>query len=383
MSFLSATLLIPACAIGAGLLSFPVLTGLSGLFPSSINIVLCWLFTTVSGLMILELTYLLKEQKKTDIHFFSINEYFLPKPLQWLSLFIFIFMCYASLIAYSDAIGPTISAFFDFGIEKKNIGLFGLTIIGCLMLLSKKMLCKINNIFTPGMLLSYLVLLAYGVYSYDNATAFAHSDLSQMTNSLPIIIAAFSYAFVIPSMVSILQSPKKVAKYSIICGTSLNCIIYLLWNASVLGSLPLHALQQAYQAGAPVTSVFQNNTLLLIGNIFALFALFTSFISISLSIMDYWKDHLKHNNQGMIWALIFIPVTSVFLLFDKLFLWIFSITGGYGDSILFGFLPAYMIYVAKKKHKDFYYSNVILIGVCLFAGLILGVQIKLDFSHFW
>lgn len=382
MSFLSATLLIPACAIGAGLLSFPVITGLSGFIPSTIAILFSWLFTSFTGMMIMELTFALKGESKKHIHFFSINEKFLPKSLQYISIFLFLFMCYLSLVAYTDAIAPTFNAFFDFKLDYKTFGVIGLFCLYILMFLDKKILFTINNILTPILFISYGALLFFGFKNYDSTILLAHTDFKFIHSSVPIIVAAFSYAFVIPSMINVMNSTKKTAFISLWIGTTINCIIYLIWNLTMLGCIPLPLLLQAYKDSAPVTSVLKGNALSISGNIFALFALLTSFISISISIIEYWQDHLKQMNKIILNSLVFLPVIILFISFDKLFLRVFSMTGGYGDSILFGILPVYMIKKASLTH-NVKLSKIITI-FSLFCGItIIGIQLILDFTSFF
>jgi tyrosine-specific transport protein len=51
-----ATLLITGCCIGAGMLGMPVMSALAGFIPTTVAMIACYVFTTITGLLILEAT---------------------------------------------------------------------------------------------------------------------------------------------------------------------------------------------------------------------------------------------------------------------------------------------------------------------------------------
>lgn len=406
MNKFSTIMLIPGCAVGAGLFSFPVITGLSGFFPSTIAIVLTAIFSTFAGLAIVELSSFLREkhlknnihlnpedrekieQEHQNMHFFSINQHFLPKSLQAIALILFLFMGYGSLVGYVAGMVPIVNSFLPnllhFSTEATThiISLFILCIFFYITHQKHKLIIYLNNIFTPLVIVVYAYLLGMAFFHFDPSMLTKHADYSKMYLNFPILLTAFSHQLMIPTIVNMMKGNKKQLRQIVLAGNAINLIVYLIWNTVILGCVSLHDIEHAFRMSHPITMVLlggQGNLFTISSNIFALITMFTSFLAISLSVKDYWADHLKINSDGL-WSQIFlfIPVIVIFFMFDKLFLWVFSSTGGYGDSILFGLLPIYMLYNAYKQGFKEYYSKGTLLFASLFFLGVFGIQVYSD-----
>src|ERR1700722_12931894 len=89
----------------------------------------------------------------------------------------------------------------------------------------------------------------------------------------------------------------------------------------------------------------KNPAISAIAQFFAFFALATSFLGISLSLFDFLKDtvHLKLNQmtQSLLFCLLILAPSLLFALrFEHAFITALELSGGIGDAILSGMVPA-------------------------------------------
>lgn len=414
-SFITTMLLIPACAIGAGLFSFPIITGLSGFVPGAVAIILTWIFSTFSGLLIADLSCEFYHDK---IHFFSLTEKLLSKPLQYLTLFSFLFICYGSLVGYLSGMmhsahvlsylpGILFILAIAYRIHSRklynhltSIQLAFLAIFCIMSLIHSNVcfilycicyystndeLCSLNNIlFLPTIILySGFSIMTMMFYNADNLSYVAHHCL---TTSFPVLLTTFSYQLMIPSMANLLDGHKHQLRKAIIAGTSINCAVYLIWYIINIGANPIQNIYMAFTQSIPITSIITHSTALqLCGNIFTFITMFTSFISILISLKDYWNDAFQSriSMNIIVPIFIFLPVILICFTCSNIFLWVFASTGGYGDSIAFGLIPIYMSYTAitHYKHKRSYPIIFYIAAVCFFS-ITCYVQLSTDLSAF-
>src|SRR5579872_6939032 len=108
-SLLGATLLITGCCIGAGMIGLPLKTALAGFLPSTAAMIVCYLFTTITGLLILEATLWFEEK----VNFSSLVDFTLGKPGKFITLFLFLALFYSLFVAYLDGSGLILSDLFS------------------------------------------------------------------------------------------------------------------------------------------------------------------------------------------------------------------------------------------------------------------------------
>ena len=399
-------MLIPACAIGAGLFSFPIIAGLSGFMPGAFAILITYGFSTFIGLLIADMCCHTYTPHHQSTHFFALTEKFLPRTLQVITLMSFLFICYGSLIGYLDGMIISMQAIQKINLPNKIYGLCLILFLTGVIYQDNRIITYITNMLFPITFIIYLYF-SYLAYSALNTTYLSHVDYTKIAIAFPTLVTAFSFQLMIPSMSRILQGNKNHLRWAIIIGTTINCLMYFAWFFIMLGINPISNLREAFLASTTLTaSIPSSHTwgFQLLGNIFAFITMFTSFTSISISIKDYWyeilstktkhnslymifKAHIEHSNMEeyhkiqkyLVQLLIFLPIAIIFLTFNKLFLWIFSSTGGYGDAIAFGLMPIYMSYIAIKHHKmSRDYPIVFYILAIAFFVFVFYIQVSAD-----
>jgi len=393
-NLIGAIFLVAGVCIGGGMLALPVDTASSGFIPSSIAMVVCWLFMTLTALLYVEANLWMEE----GTHVMTMASRLLGRFGKYVSLFLFLFMAYASLIAYVTGGGKLIEfVFLEF--FKINIGHAESCIIftlffGSILFLGTKLLGKINAILVTGMIFAYLGLLTSGISGLD-AKLLIRQNFSSMLSALPILLTIFSFQMIVPSLIPYLNRDPKLCFKAIIFGTSIPLVAYLLWQFIVLGSIPLDAefgLMFAKEMGLPATESIRyavnNNLLSVFTDFFAFFAIATSYIGISLGLFDFLADSLKLSKIGFrkvgLIALVTAPSVALGILFPKAFIFFLEITGGFGDTILNGILPIMMVwsgryYLKKQGVYSVKGGKKLLVVLFAFSVLVILAQVKNTF----
>ncbi len=360
-----AIFLVAGTCIGGGMLALPLMTGLAGFIPSSVMLIVCWVFMTSTGLLFLEANIWLGSGK----HIITMAQELLGSAGKWVTLVLYLYICYASLVAYvSVGSDLLLEVSFTGAITLNKTGaciLFGL-FFGVFIYLGTNTVGRINSLLIAGMVISYfgIVMLGTKEVSTHNLTL---SRWGSSILAIPILLTSFSFQTMMPSLTPYLKGNVKYLRWAIILGTAIPLVAYLIWDWLILGIVPLegeHGLRSAMQAALPVTRPLQyvvnNPWVYYLAGFFSFFALVTSFLGISLGLYDFLADGLKVAKRGMnkLWLtfVVFVP-TIIFAIFvPNIFLAALDSTGGYGDAILNGIIPALMVwrgrYLFKKEGEQ-------------------------------
>ncbi len=366
LSIISAAFLIGGTAIGGGMLALPVTTGFIGFMPSIFVMACAWLFMTATGLLLLEVNLWIKK----ECHIVTMAGELLGnkgKAVAWIT---YLFVCYASLVAYVDGGGRiTLQVMQTWGVElTRSQAYFAFTgFFGAFLLLSNQFLSRINIVLFIALVGAYLYMIALG--SSEVTPVFlerAQWDKPWMLACLPLMLTSFSYQWIIPSLTPLLQKNATSIRCAIIFGTTLTFLVYLCWQWLVLGVVPyegenglLFAFQEHHLATDSLTVLLKSERLAFIAKFFAFFALITSFIGMAISCLDFLSDglHIPRKGIGSIFLtlLVFVPVYYFAENFLNVFLLALDLTGGFGDAIMNGLLPVAMVWVGRyyqKRHSE-------------------------------
>jgi tyrosine-specific transport protein len=140
-------------------------------------------------------------------------------------------------------------------------------------------------------------------------------------------------------------------------GTTLALGVYLFWQWLIIGSIPQEMIQQALQAGVPVTQALQAVTgypwVYSIGRCFAFFALTTSLLGVAFSMVDFLGDGLKVDAEGkkrwVLVALTFAPPGICAAINPTIFQQALGIAGGFGEAFLNGLLPVLLVWMGRYR----------------------------------
>ncbi len=360
-SLLSAMCLVAGTCVGGGMLALPVATGVSGFIPSTFMMLLCWVGMTLSALLLLEVHLWMKE----GAHIISMASTFLGPIGKGVSWVLYLFICYASIVAYTAAGGTLVEkgilSFTGWEPSKEMGCLLFMIVFGGALFLGHRFIGRVNTLLFIAMIVAYLALVSGGVFE-ANLSLLRHRYWPTSFLAIPLLLTTFSFQTMLPSLTPYLKRNVKALRWAIIGGTTLTLIIYLIWQWMVLGVVPVSgpsSLIKALEAGEPITQFLyahlQNRWISILAEYFAFFALTTSFLGIAFGLFDFLSDGLKITPKGKgKWALNLLIVLPTFIFaayFEKIFLLALDTSGGFGDSILNGIIPALMVWVGRYVYR--------------------------------
>ena len=213
-----------------------------------------------------------------------------------------------------------------------------------------------------GLVASFIAFIVVGI-GHVKTSRLLHIDFEQSLLGLPVILTAFSYHGTIPTLYEYLERNTKQMRFAIIFGTSLPFITYVIWEYLILGIIPLtgkYSLEAALHAGqtavSPLGNLLPNSPIYMIGQFFSAFALTTSFIGVTLGLLDFLADGFKvektHINRFWLSLAIFIPPIVISLTNPGIFLTALGYAGSIGCALLLGLMPALMVWVGRYFRKE-------------------------------
>jgi tyrosine-specific transport protein len=210
-----------------------------------------------------------------------------------------------------------------------------------------------------GLGVSYFAFVLLG-YQNVNLHMLSEKNFSMAVFALPIVFTSFSYQGLIPSLTSYLHNHGNMVKRCIWIGTAIPLVIYIVWEALILGIVPIDgpnglllAKQQGQNAVYSLKQFVLSPWVYAIGQAFAFFALTTSFLGVTLGLLDFLSDGLKMAKVGLkkvaLCAGVFIPPLFVACSNPSVFLSALSYAGGIGCALLLGVMPIVMVWTGRYK----------------------------------
>lgn len=355
---LGGILLVAGCCIGAGMLGLPVLSAMAGFKPSLIMFFICWLFMVCTGLLLLEVNL----WYGGEISIITMARRTLGRTGETVSWIVFLFLFYSLMVAYVAASGSLITDFISAatGLDlHQNIGgLLFCLFFGVLLYLGIGALDWVNRLLMLGLLISYVCLVIMGA-SHVKPDLLQHQDWSAATLVIPAVIVSFGFHNMVPSLTTYFNCHEKPLKWTLIIGSAIPLLIYLVWEWLILGIVPLQDFKQALDQGEIATQALKNavgaSWILDVAEAFAFFAVVTSFLSVSLSFVDFLADGLKikktPKGKIVLALLVLGPPLICAWIYPTIFLIALNSAGGFGAVILFGILPALMVWRGRYIQK--------------------------------
>lgn len=353
------TLLVAGTSIGVGMLALPVVTAEGGFLPSIFLYILSWLFMLLTGLLILEACVWMP--KKANL--ITLSERLLGqwgKRSCWV-LYLFLFSCL--MIAHVSG-GGQITSELTGGFVSINGGMILYVLLfSPIIYFGTLWVDRVNILLMLGIGITYCVLVLSSIH-YITPSLLTRSNWSLAWGSLPVILTAFGYQSLIPTLFNYMNRNILRVRLALILGTTIPLIVYILWQVLILGIVPLEgpsglasALHKAQNAVIPLSSYLHNTTILNTGKFFALFALTTSYLGISIAFFDFLLDgfHIQSSQKGKILtcSCMFLIPLFICLINPHLFLIVLRWAGGVGVALLLGLMPILMVWSGRyyKGHS--------------------------------
>ncbi|MEA1916985.1 MAG: aromatic amino acid transport family protein [Campylobacterota bacterium] len=374
------TLLVTGNLIGAGILGMPITTGLAGFWPSMLMMVLFALGMLFSAVV------LANEANTTQNDTFnypSLYQKYLGTSGKWVATIANLIILYGLLTGYLAGGSQIIVNIVGIPTEFQPLVL--LTLFALLTLLSisgMSVIQKYNTVLMLSLWTAFFVLIFVGFEKVESAK-YAYTDWGYLPMAIPMIVTGFHFHNIIPSLCKDSKWSKDIWK-PIAIGMGIGFAMNTIWMLVAIGVVPTFgeiSLNEARVSGIPITvemsQILHSQIFSIIGMIFAIIAITTSYVANGMGLKDFTEDFLKNSlnieNKWIILAVAFIPPLILSLLFADIFLEAINIAGGIGIVLLFGILPSIIFY---KKTSSKFGKIISIISLIAFSVALIIVTLQ-------
>lgn len=359
-SIFGGALLVTGSCVGAGMLGLPIMTGLAGFYPSLLLFVVAALFMTFTALLLVEV----QQEFSQPVNLSTMCGFSVGKVGRFLCWITYLFLFYALLVAYTALSGHHTSVllehFLSVDIPEWVGSLFFVILFGAVVYRGTTPVDLLNRFFMVFKILAYLGLIFVGS-RYVDTNLYARMSWSYLLPAIPIMIISFGFHNMVPSLVKHFGNDSRKVVFSILWGVCLTLVINLFWQWVALGSIPVwgkNGLMESYQNGVDaaqsMSKVLSVPAVSIFSNALAFFAIMTSFLAQSMSLVHFLQDatqiKLKAGQESFsITCLALLPPLVVAILGPNLFFSALNFAGGICAMLLFGLLPVWMCWVKRYQ----------------------------------
>jgi tyrosine-specific transport protein len=233
-----------------------------------------------------------------------------------------------------------------------------------------------------------LIVAVILIMPFVHLERLAHFYHSSIATAITVVITAYGFSIVIPSLRDYYHSDVVKLRKIVFYGSLIPLACYLIWVAVVLGVLPLtgdHSLINILHSSDPNTQLTQalsyysnSSGLLACTRIFASICLATTFLGVSLSLVDFLADGFKLDKKGkqgyLLYSLTFVPPVLIVLCYPAAFIMALSYAGVF-CTILMIILPAMMVWRGRYQQKLASTYQVMGGKPALIATFVIGVLV--------
>lgn len=389
----NAIVMVTGTSVGSGILGLPILTSSAGLLPTMLAFIVAWAFMTIGAFYILDI----KMQVKGPYNLSSLIKLTLGRPGQYVSSIMIALLLYALLCTYMMAGSAWLNVFIApiVTVPQPLAPLMFTILLGGLLLCGERLTYNLNNLLGIGLLFAFIATVGSSMVP-THYNFIKQGQLSAILPSLPLILTTFGFSIVVPALTEYLDYQEKSIKTVIIIGSLIALAAYAVWEWVTLGNISSVSFQTMKQSGDNGTGVIvslaqstQSSWVTFSGRLFAVFAVITSFLGVSLALLHFLSDVLTLNLKGksrlILFFLAYIPPIIVTSFYPRAFVQILSFAGIF-VAVLLGLFPAVMVlkkWYTKSKCVDSSSSEIrgdqagkrerlsVLIAVIVFFGLVI------------
>lgn len=369
-AFLEAVATLIGGVVGAGIFAIPYVVAKAGFLTGLVDII------AIASVIILVYLYLGEIILRTKgLHQLTgYAGFYLGKWGKRLMAFSMIFGIYGALLAYLIGEGEALSAIF--GISNPLLFSFIFFVAAAVLLYFGLKALETLELCVIPVIITIIILMGVIGFPHINTANLTGFNPSYIFIPYGVILFAFAATAAIPEMREELAKNEKHLKKAIIIGISVPMVVYLLFAFITIGITG--------SATTEIATIGLGNMLgqkmVLLGNIFAAFAMLTAFLIFGLALKEMYNyDYKLHKSTS--WILACLVPAILFALVRKFagFTAVIEITGAVGIGIT-GVLIILMAWRAKKlgnRKPEYSMTQSKILGIILMAVFILGMIYEL------
>ena len=363
-----ASALLTGTIIGAGVLGIPYVVAQSGFLTGLLTILILGIAILLMNLFMGEIV--LRTPGNHQLPGYA--ERYLGKWGKRIAILAMFLVIYGALVAYIIGEGVALSAIF--GLTPFIFSLIFFVFVAVFIFIGLKAITKYELLFASIVLLLILLISGFAVFSSQfNISNLASFDIAKILIPYGVILFAFAGASSIPEMKEYLSHDRKKLKKAIVLGSLIPIASYILFAFTTIAITGINTTEIATIG----LGNYLGNSMILFGNIFAIFAMLTSFLTLALAMKEiYMFDYdIKPIHA---WLLtMFIPLI-IFLIGANNFIKVVGLTGAVAGG-LEGILITLIYFRARKKgsrqpeYKLKKMKSLKIVGAILILVFILGI----------
>ncbi|MEZ9462486.1 amino acid permease [Vibrio splendidus] len=352
MKLFGSSLILSGTALGAGMLAIPMVLAQFGFMISSILMLLIFIGTTYSALLLAEACTKTKDNSgMSSVAYLTLGS----KGKHFINaLFYLLLVC--MLIAYILGVGDIIhKLLLDVGVDVSTsvaYTIFSL-LMGVIVVAGKSYIDKLNRGLFIMMVVMLLIVIAslFSNIRLDYLTQTSKYTANDVVQYSAVIFTSFASMVVIPSLVIYnREATQKQIRNMILLGSVIPLICYLTWLFAIIGNLGTDAISQFHNISELISAFSgQSAWLKVVIALFSALALVTSFLGVSMALYDQNKDAVT-NNKALAYALTFILPLALAELFASQFV---SMLDYAGMVLVFLVIWGPLAMVVKVRRPDF------------------------------
>ena len=321
-TFFYAVATLIGTTIGAGILGIPYVVSQSGLLFGLLNIAVLGIAIIIVNLYMGEVVLRTKETHQLT----GYAKIYLGELGKKAMAGIMIFVNYGAMTAYLIGIGAALGSIFGKEPLWFSIGFF---LIGSGILFLGLKAFERSELALTSLILAILFGITIAAVLSDGFTAgnLAYSSLSKIAVPYGVVLFAFLGAVAIPEMHEELGKNKKLLKKAIITGGLIPVVAYALFAIAIVGITGNSTTEVATVGLADALG----DGIALFANLFAVFAMSTSFLALGLALKEMYHYDYKVNRKFAWLATIIVPILA-FIMGINDFIILLGLLGAVGGA---------------------------------------------------
>ena len=320
---LGSVAIVAGTAIGGGMLALPLATASLGTIPALLLLIVIWGISIYTSLLMLEIN--LRVGVGLNLH--SITGKTLGKVGQLIQGGSFLSLLFALTMVYlmgGSSLLESKMAMVGMDVDSQFAVLLFTLIFGGIIAIGVSWIDKVSRVLFTSMITLLVIVVAYLLPEVDMSLMMNNSTEGMVTSSdltnlwlaaIPIVFTSFGFHVCIATIVRYLDGDAMSLRKVLIIGSTIPLVCYILWLVVTLGTLGGDTVHQ-FNGSLPLLvtalqGVAESSVLKSFIDLFANFALVTSFLGVTMSLLDYVAEltRAKENALGRVqtWLLTFVP----------------------------------------------------------------------------
>ena len=328
--------LILGTCIAAGLLGLPVVTAQHDFMVTTLMITSAWVLMTFGAWCLLQVTLTMP----MGANLITMSQKTLGNTVKMVTWFVYLLLLYSLICAYLSASGDLLQHLLrDIHISIPRIlaTILAAFILGGIVTNGIRSVDLVNRVLMTTKIIICLLVIG-SVMPFVHLKNLSGGDTHFRYSSWLVIICAFGYAIILPSIRDYLGNDKKELTRVVMIGSLVPMILYFSWIAVIQGALSRHGLIAMNNSAHTNSSLMMSIGALThhaavksLSIVFISICSITGFLGVSLCLIDFLADGIKIKKQGknklLLAALAFAPPTIIVIVDPAIFIRALSYAG--------------------------------------------------------